>query len=352
MPRGACTRESTIPLTTTREHPARGERRGVTARFHPLTETTKTNLSRRIGRSLAVCVALASGAWSAQAAGPSHSSVAWRLTANVPYGDPAQHLALDLYLPEYGSSLTPVPVIVYFHGGGWVKGDKADPRDKSIASDLASEGYAVASVNYRLGRAVWPRNLGDCRDALLYVRQHASAYRFDTTRIAVMGASAGAHLALMVGLTETEDRLAHSFPWPPLRAIVDFYGITDLVSRTKPHADGTPTLVPDDLHANEMLGSTRNASPALWASASPVNHLAKGEPPIFIAHGLIDPTVDHRQAEELAARLVERHLPYEMVLLPGAGHMFDLRTWKGAPLSVDLLDHTLDFLDRTVRSAP
>ena len=316
-----------------------------TARCSLLIATTKTS-PVSVGKRwpLAALVLVLTVAPALRAATQS-----WHLVANVPYGEEGEHLAIDFYLPDAkGAAL---PVIVYFHGGGWVKGDKADPRDKSIASDLAGAGYAVANVNYRLGKSVWPRNLEDCRQAVRFVREHAGAYNLDPARMAVMGTSAGAHLALMVGLTEAEYRTAHPLPWPSLRAIVEYYGITDLVTRTKPESNGTPTLVPDDLHANEMLGQTRKQNPSLWSAVSPVNHLSKDEPPIFIAHGLSDPTVDYPQAKELAAELVSRHLPYEMVLIPGAGHMFDMTSWKGKPLSIDLKSHTLDFLDRTVRAA-
>ena len=118
---------------------------------------------------------------------------------DVVYDTLSDSQTLDLYLPETGTG--PFPLIVFIHGGGWYGGDKADGQEDAFVA-LREQGYAVASINYRLsGEAAHPAGLIDCKTAIRYLKANAEQYWLDPDHFAVSGDSSGGHYALMVALT-------------------------------------------------------------------------------------------------------------------------------------------------------
>jgi acetyl esterase/lipase len=123
-------------------------------------------------------------------------SVAW--ITNIPYvtgGGPEQQL--DLYIPtnRQGESL-----VVYVHG--WAAGDKAGDSINPNNLQWLWQGYAMASINYRrVGTALWPAQIEDCKAAIRWLKAHAPEYDYNADRIGVVGESAGSHLAAMLGTT-------------------------------------------------------------------------------------------------------------------------------------------------------
>src|SRR3989339_692287 len=112
-----------------------------------------------------------------------------------------EHLFLDLYLPD--SSVKP-KVILFIHSGGWVYGDKSE--FDSAAKALREKGYCTILINYRLANfdgtgAVFPAQIYDVKAAVRWIRAHADEYQLDTTKIGVVGSSAGAHLGAILGTT-------------------------------------------------------------------------------------------------------------------------------------------------------
>lgn len=275
-----------------------------------------------------------------------------RVLHDLPFLGPGRAERLDVYLPEGALANGLRPGVVYFHGGGWYKGDKATGREKEIGHALASAGFVFVSANYTLGRNVWPRNLDDCRNAVRFLRRHASEYSVDPERIAAMGASAGGHLALLIAFEDGPDRGPPNGPYPGIsssvKAVIDLYGITDLLTRCNVKPDGTPLCTLDDAHSPEMLGVSRARGGALWREASPTAHVAAGAPPVLIVHGLSDPIVDYGQAIELANDLRAKAVPHRLILIEGVGHEFDLETWKERPLPFDLRPVVIDFLHRWI----
>lgn len=315
--------------------------------MHPSTAfpRPRRNLNRwsfRLGFLLAPAWALAADLPGADALR------AVRVVSDVAYLGEGRAEKLDVYLPPGDAPAAPRPAVVYFHGGGWVKGDKADPREKNIGANLAAAGYVFVSANYILGEQAWPKNLHDCKNAVRYLRANAARYQVDPARIAVMGASAGGHLALMAAYTTGRAEFSPSAPYPEISdavsAVIDFYGMTNLLTRQFAAPDGTPTGKLQDSHSPEVLGATRDQDPGRWKLASPVTHVAAGSPPTLIVHGLSDATVNYGQAIELANVLRGRGVPHELLLIEGVGHMFDLETWNGAPLPRDPRPALLDFL--------
>lgn len=119
-----------------------------------------------------------------------------RYFPDVPYADEDPRQVMDIWLPNEGEG--PFPLIVFVHGGGWVSGNKRENTMPGVFK-FPSQGYAVACVEYRLVPDVhWPEPLEDVRAAIRYLRAHAAEYNLDAENIAIMGNSAGGHLACMV----------------------------------------------------------------------------------------------------------------------------------------------------------
>jgi acetyl esterase/lipase len=213
-------------------------------------------------------------------------------------------LLLDLYLPE---TTARAPLFVWIHGGGWSRGDKAD-INPSIVS-LSGDGFAVASLNYRLGGVVLhPRQVQDLKGGIRWLRANAARFGYDPDRIAVGGGSAGAHLALLLGLSggvaalegEVGGNLGES---SRVQAIVDLYGPSDLLA----YAEAKPRF-------------QRRKSDDLLRSASPLSYLSGDDPPVLILHGAEDPVVPPAQSRLLHGRYAKAGLESELHILPGAGH--------------------------------
>lgn len=222
---------------------------------------------------------------------------------------------------------------------------------KKIGRTLAARGIAVASISYTLGPGAWPRNLHDVKNAVRFLRVRGADYGIDGARLALGGGSAGGHLALLAAYTADRE-FEPAAPYPgassAVRAVLDFYGPTNHLTRRKADAAGNSTDVPHLGNADRVFGTDR----AVLAATSPVTQVTRDVPPTFIAHGLADTTVPADQSRELAEALARVGVPHELVLLPGIGHTFDLASWNGKPLGRDLAADVITFLERWLVKAP
>ena len=233
-----------------------------------------------------------------------------------------KHL-LDIYLPPNATGK--VPLVIWVHGGGWLSNDKYADMGymKQTIAELINQGYALASIDYRFStQAVFPAQMLDCNAAISYLYDHAEEFGFDRERFALMGFSAGGHLASMVGLSKNNS--VDSFFMPgtsksfDFKAVVDFYGPADL------------TLFPG---ANEpkspeglLIGAAPLDRPDLAKAASPVSYVDENDPPFLIIHGEKDDLVSPRQSHLLSSWLSVKGVPNEMIVVDGAPHfgaMFD-----------------------------
>ncbi len=289
--------------------------------------------------------------WLGAVSTPARAAVAPQVLKDLPYLAGADGEKLDLYLPGGRAVGARSPGVVYIHGGGWMHGDKGRPREREIATVLARAGYVCADINYVMGARSWPANLFDCKNAVRFLRANAGKYGVDPARIAVMGTSAGGHLALMTAYTAGEPGLEPSGPYPGVSsrvdAVVDLYGITDVLTRRKVTARGQPIDALNDAHTPAMLGVGRGQDPALWRLASPVAHVTAYVPPTLIIQGTADSIVDFGQSVELAGALRRAGVPYRLMLLAGVDHLFSLtRDRRGRPLRENVKAAVLDFLGR------
>jgi acetyl esterase/lipase len=224
-------------------------------------------------------------------------------------------LQLDLYQPE--GLRKPVPAIILIHGGGWKSGNRSIYRYYCVK--LAQLGYVTATMSYRLSReAPYPAAVQDVKAAVRWLRANAGKYQVDPGNIALLGGSAGGHLAMMVGYTPG-DKLLEGDPNPGVssrvQAVVNFYGPTDLTAEEARKAG----VVVDFLG-----GKQYDEAPDLYRQASPITHVTRSAPPTLILHGTIDETVPVKQADLLARRLKELGVPFEYERLAGWPHTMDL----------------------------
>jgi acetyl esterase/lipase len=214
--------------------------------------------------------------------------------------------------------------VIFIHGGGWLNNDKYADMGymKKTVAEIVSQGYALASVDYRFStQAVFPAQIQDCNRAVSYLYDHADTYGFDTESFALMGFSAGGHLASLVGLSENNDIQAFYMPGSSksfsFKAVVDFYGPSELI------------LFPgDDENSPEalLLGATPLARPDLAKAASPVTYVDKDDPPFLIIHGEKDELVSPKHSYLLSSWLSVSDVQNELIIVKDAPHygpMFD-----------------------------
>ena len=270
---------------------------------------------------------------------------------DVPYLSEGRTEKLDLYLPKGRPAGTLSPAVVLIHGGGWTSGDKRQAREIEIGTTLAENGFVAASINYAMKSAgKYPVNLQDCKNAVRYLRAHANDLGIDPARIAVLGGSAGGHLALMVGYTGDDKDLAPAAPYPGISdkvsAVIDLYGVTDIGNRKKTEKDGTPTVLRGvDPQVRKLFGETD----AEWKKASPVSHVRSDVPPTLIAHGMRDQIVDRDQSQELLDTLNKAGATVDIIWLEKAGHTFSFKyssTKAKKPLDRDIGPEVIAFLKK------
>jgi arylformamidase len=215
--------------------------------------------------------------------------------------------SLDVYSPPDGKEH---PVIVWIHGGGWSKGDKASLQQKPQA--FVDKGFVLVSVNYRLVPAVTVKDLiADLAQSVRWVRNHAAEHRGDPNSLIIMGHSAGAHLAALLC---TDDRYlkAADVPMTSLKGCVPLdVSAYDIPKRIKDVDDGI----------SKTFKTIFGAEEAAQREVSPVHHIAndKGIPPFLILH-VASRDDTKAQAHWLAGKLSEASIPTRVVAAEGKTH--------------------------------
>jgi len=225
-------------------------------------------------------------------------------------------LQLDLYLPVE----TQKPLIVWVHGGGWRAGTRAEAPIKKLVND----GYAVASVDYRLSPvAPFPAQIHDIKAAIRFLRAKASEYGYDAKRIAITGSSAGGHLAALVGVSngvpELEGKVGAALEQSSdVQAIISLFGASNLQTILSQSTDSGRNFRVPALQL--LLGGSPEEKPTLAKLASPVTHVDAHDPPLLLIHGDADPQMPPAQSTELEAAYQKAGAPVQLVMIHGAVH--------------------------------
>lgn len=227
-------------------------------------------------------------------------------------------LSLDLMRP---AGPGPRPLVVLVHGGAWVRGRRGYMASTMRA--FAAQGYAAASVDYRLvdgHRSVFPGPVSDVRCAVRTLRARAPELGLDPARFAAVGFSAGGHLVAMLGTAS--DRAELDDGTCPLhdgsaavQSVASFYGPYDLrpPARVGPGADRA---------IRTLLGVSRTRDPGRAALASPIAHVDPSDPPMLLVHGLRDRIVEVDQSRRMLQALRAAGVRVENLELPRLAHGF------------------------------
>ena len=222
----------------------------------------------------------------------------YKRKANIAYGNDPQH-RLDVYVPDDQPGAAS-PLVVFWHGGRWSSGDKADYR--FVGAALAQLGYVAVLPNYRHYPQVKMAGfMDDAAQATLWAAAHAEGYGADPNRLYLTGHSAGAHMAALLTLDERYFAAAGRSA-PRIAGVVGLSGPYDFL----------PLREPD---VQDMFGP-----PALYSDSQPINFVRADAPPMLLVHGLRDDTVAPKNSRNLATALSARGVPVTLKLYHGVMH--------------------------------
>ena len=227
---------------------------------------------------------------------------------NLAFGSDAAQ-KMDLYLPANRTD-TGTKILVMIHGGAWSAGDKSDFTSNIAALQGGLANYAVANINYRLAvppsTNLWPTQQTDVNAAIDFIIANANYYHYNANKIVLLGASAGAHLAMLKAYRYNTNK--------NIKAVVNYFGPTDMSDLYY-----FQTGINKQLFEIFMAGTpTTNAT--AYSNASPINFITAAAPPTIIFHGTADDVVPIRQSSSLrvalqTAGVINQYVPYS-----GEGH--------------------------------
>ncbi|WP_054512929.1 alpha/beta hydrolase [Chryseobacterium sp. ERMR1:04] len=229
-------------------------------------------------------------------------------------------LKADVYYPLDNSKKH--PGIAMVHGGGWISGTKEN--EKYMAMELASKGYVTIAVGYRLADvAKYPAGVEDIETAIKWLKKNRKKYSLDQDKIAVLGESAGAQMATLVGVRSKNN----------IKAIVNVDGI---VSFIHPEAE-------ESTYAAYWLDGDRNTNLKNWTEASPLEYVTKNTPPTLFINSS-QPRF-HAGRDEMMKKLKAYHIPTEFHEIKDTPHSF----WSAEPWFMETLHYTVGFLDKVLK---
>ena len=216
---------------------------------------------------------------------------------------------MDIYLPG-GRTVNGTKTIVVIHGGSWINGDKTDMTFVVDSIKKRNSNYAFINLNYRLAvngsTDLFPTQELDVKSAIEFYLAKSADYIVSKDLI-VLGASAGAHLALL-----------HSYKNDPdkhVKAVVDFFGPTDLVAIWDEGFLQQFALA-------EVIGQTYSQDPAIYTQSSPINFVTAQSPPTIVLQGMLDEIVLPFQSTILIDKLNAIGVSNQLVTYPNEGHGF------------------------------
>jgi acetyl esterase/lipase len=316
--------------------------------------------------------------------------------ADVVYSSPSgfRPLVVDIYMPPKKGGAK--PLVLYIHGGGWVAGHTrhsgALANFPAVLAKLASEGFVVASLEYRLaGETGFPAQLQDSRAAIRFLKANAAKYGIDPAKVGVWGGSAGGHLSALTAYScgdtsldpasapagsatpaaagsatpapagsatpaaagsATPAAAGSATPAPAgsecVQSLVSWYGVFDFAAMINRPLPSSGQVSPE----NQLLRCKPvDCDPARIAAVSPVSYIDANDPPSLLIHGEKDAVVDVSQSRIAEARLKAAGASVESIYIPGVDHSFIGATYaetKAATLQAT--NATFDFFHKTLKA--
>lgn len=253
---------------------------------------------------------------------------------DVVYANVSSQQKMDVYLPANRSETKTFPFIM-IHGGSWSGGDKTDFNSYISAFKIDFDSsYAIFNLNYRLANGstiLLAQQLSDIDAAINFIISKSSEYKINTTKIGIMGASAGAHLALMKAYKANTNNT--------IKAVVNLFGPTDLTWMYNNHPypfSSQPILV-------NLLNTTPQANATTYSNASPINFVTSTSPPTIIFHGTNDIVVPISESNNLQTKLQQNGVINQYVTYTGESH-----GWVGNNL-LDTYSKTVSFIKQYLK---
>ncbi len=229
-------------------------------------------------------------------------------------------LKADLYYPLDKSKK--YPGIAMVHGGGWISGSKEN--EKFMAMEMASKGYVVIAIGYRLADvAKYPAGVEDIETGIQWLQKNHRKYSLDKKKIVVLGESAGAQIATLVGVKKKNK----------INVIVNVDGI---VSFIHPEAE-------ESTYAAFWLNGDRNVNFKNWREASPLEYVDKNTPPTLFINSS-QPRF-HAGRDDMMKKLKSYNIPTEFYEIKDSPHSF----WSAEPWFTETLNLTVNFLDKVLK---
>jgi len=244
----------------------------------------------------------------------------YQVIYNIEYASiDGQLLQLDLYQPQGAKNLT--PVLVWLHGGAFTGGDKSNAS--KYAPLFAQQGIAVASVNYRLAPgAIFPAQIQDVKGAIRFLRANAGKYNLDASHIGVLGTSAGASIASLVGVScgekDLEGTIGGNLNYSAcIQATVDCFGSFSYENMMKVGFDKSR-----EAHLEKLFGCSPDSpeGQAKIKQMAPEFHLDKNDSPFLILHGEQDTSVPVQNSIDFNKKLQAAGIPSQLITDPNYGH--------------------------------
>ncbi len=237
------------------------------------------------------------------------SSAQVRTDRDILFANPGKiPLFLNIYRPAQSGTY---PAIISIYGGAWQRG--SPDSDDSFNRYIAAQGYVVWAISYRHAPAYhFPTQIDDVRSALAYIKQHASEYETNLDRVAMIGRSAGAQLAMLA---------AYQDPLFPIKSVINYYGPVNLTAGY----DDVPTPDPIESRATlrAFLGGTPTDFPKLYYQASPLNTVKPALPASLLIYGGKDHIIESKYGKNLAQQLQSQGNKAVFIEIPWADHAFD-----------------------------
>jgi acetyl esterase/lipase len=226
------------------------------------------------------------------------------------------------------------------HGGGWRSGDRS--LMYPLADYLAKHGYIAIPVEYRLSpEAKYPAAVNDINNAISWIRKNGYKFQIDTNRVAILGCSAGAQLAGLVGLkygiyTNSERNIQRR-----INAIVNIDGIMDFTSKKARKYEDDPSK--KITSAGAWFGGRYSEKTELWKEASPLYYVNENSPPIQFINSSMPRF--HIVRDEVIYKLRAYSIYSEIKTFTDAPHSF----WLFDPWFERTGKYVVEFLDKVLK---
>lgn len=229
-------------------------------------------------------------------------------------------LLLDAFYPSKKSKGKRTAIMIIY-GGGWRSGNRT--QHYPLAQHLADRGYVCFTPEYRLStEALYPAAVYDLKAAIRWIHAHAKKYNIDTSRISVLGFSAGGELAAFIGATNGdtafEKNPCHERYSSRVQAIVDLDGTLSFVHPESGEGDDSKKISA----ATYWFGYSKRDNPELWKAASPLTHAGPHTPPTLFINSSISRM--HAGRDDFIKVLTAHHIFTEVKTFESSPHAFPL----------------------------